>query len=420
LPLLIEGNITLSSGADNIIAALKQSNRVCEINLVYFLADRRLEEVLAAMQVPFGELRELRLRSRADKTPLPVPNSFLGGSAPRLRHFELFGIPFPGLPKLLLSSTHLRCLKLSHIPHSGYFSPKALVALLSVLSCLEEFFLGFQSPRSYPPLKTRRPPLPKRSILPALKRLHFKGVTEYLDDLVTCVDSPQLEEVHLTFFNRIAFGRSRLAQFIDCTPSLRAHDEAHVQFDYSTVSVTLQSGTSKSLGELVINILCRKPDTQLLSIEQVCNSALPTLSTVEHLYIEREYPRLVWENSAIQDTPLWLELLLPFTAVKNLYLSEEFASSIAAALQGLIGDRITEVLPRLQNIFVEELEPSGPFQETIGQFVAARQLSGQPISTSVWDCVRDGDSVRAVAGYKRRDRRPKENIPLLDFSNLHV
>jgi hypothetical protein len=78
-----------------------------------------------------------------------------------------------------------------------------------------------------------------------------------------------------------------------------------------------------------------------------------------------------------------LQLLLPFTAVMNLYLYKEFAPSIAAALQELAGAGITEVLPSLQNIFVEKLELSGPFQENIGQFVAARQLSGRPIAIFV-------------------------------------
>ena len=70
------------------------------------------------------------------------------------------------------------------------------------------------------------------------------------------------------------------------------------------------------------------------------------------------------------------------TAVKNLYLSKEFAPGIAAALQGLIG--ITEELPSLQNIFVEELGPSGPFQENIRQFVTTRQRSDHPIAISFW------------------------------------
>ena len=75
-------------------------------------------------------------------------------------------------------------------------------------------------------------------------------------------------------------------------------------------------------------------------------------------------------------------LLLPFVAVKYLYLSTE--SGIAAALKELVGGRTTEVFLNLQNIFVEELKPSGPFQKNIGQFVAARQLSYHPIAISDW------------------------------------
>ncbi len=77
-----------------------------------------------------------------------------------------------------------------------------------------------------------------------------------------------------------------------------------------------------------------------------------------------------------------MELLLPFPAVKNLYLSQDFAPGIAAGLQEIVG---TEVLPSLKNIFVEKLEPSGPFQERIEQFVAVRELSGHSITISVWD-----------------------------------
>jgi hypothetical protein len=111
---------------------------------------------------------------------------------------------------------------------------------------------------------------------------------------------------------------------------------------------------------------------------------LHPLSTVEDLYIGCVLPRLVWRNDAIENT-LWLQLLIPFTTVKNFYLCVVIAPRIAAALQGLVGGRITEVLPSLQNIFVERLEPSGPFQENIGQFISARQLSGHPIAVSDWD-----------------------------------
>ena len=247
------------------------------------------------------------------------------------------------------------------------------------MSSLEILALEFQSPQSRPDRETRRLPPSKHSVIPALIALIFKGVVEYLEDLVTCIDTPQLNNMDITFFNQIDFDTPRLAQFINRTSYLGKH-LARVQFLNESVHVRL------SPGNLQISISCREPDWQLSSIEQICNSSLHPLSTVQVLYIQHpyQYPELVWKNEAIEDT-LWLQLLLPFTAVKNLYLSNESAPGIAAALQELVVGRITEVLPSLQNIFVKGFEPSGAFQKNIGQFIHARQLSGHLIAISDWD-----------------------------------
>jgi F-box-like len=385
LPLIIQGYITSTSGTpDNIIAALGQSNRVCKVDLCQWdFANWRLEEVLAPMQVPFPELTYLQLFVKALPV-IPVPDSFLGGSAPRLRHFGLLGIPFPGLLELLLSATHLVRLHLCDIPDSGYISSEAMLALLSVLTSLEELYLQFRSPRLPPDRESQSLPPPNRSILPALGQFRFSGVTKYLEELVTRIDTPQLNALRITFLEEIDFDCPRLAQFINCTPKLRALDEAHLQFHDSTASVALQYRTSEfGFKNLVIDISCREPDRQLSSIEQICNFSFHPISTVEDLYIEHLYLKRDCEIDAIEST-LWLQILLPFTAVKNLYLFNGFALGIAAALQELVGGRITEVLPSLRNIFVQWLEPSGPVQENIGQFVAARQRSGHPITISVW------------------------------------
>ena len=63
-------------------------------------------------------------------------------------------------------------------------------------------------------------------------------------------------------------------------------------------------------------------------------------------------------------------------------LSKEFTPGIAAALQELVGVRIIEMLPSLQNIFVEGIAPLGPFLEYFEQFITARQLSGHPVAIS--------------------------------------
>ena len=373
LPLLIWADMFLSSCMDNIIVTLKQSNRVFQVNLSGF-GDRHLENVLAAMQVPFPELELLRLSSY-DAQPV-IPNSFLGGSAPHLRTLELDGIPFPGLPKLLLSAPHLFHLDLSNIPHSGYISPEAMAALLSVLSSLRTLVLDFQSPQSRPNWENRRPPPSKRYVIPALKHFYFTGAIEYLDDLVTYIDAPQLDHLFIGLFDQIDFDSPRLAQFISRTPILTDCD-ARVAFSDDVVTVGLPCYFTDS----AIEVLCREPVRQLSSVAQVCNSCLPPLSMIEDLYLDHHYSKLVWKNDAIENA-LWLEFLLPFPAVKDLYLSKDFAPGIAAALQEIVG---TEVLPSLQNIFVEGLEPSGPFQEDVGQFVAARELSGHPITISVWN-----------------------------------
>jgi hypothetical protein len=90
---------------DNIIAVLECSDRVCQIDLLD-IPISYLEPIMAAraIQEPFPELTHLEVRSSEGTV---IPDSFLGGSAPRLRYISLNGIPFPGLPNLLLSSTHL-------------------------------------------------------------------------------------------------------------------------------------------------------------------------------------------------------------------------------------------------------------------------------------------------------------------------
>jgi F-box-like len=84
-PLPIELRSEFSGGEDKVVAALKHHDRVRRIRLV-----RRppvLERFAAVMQEPFPELSFLQLISydEYDKTPAALPDTFLGGSAPRLR-----------------------------------------------------------------------------------------------------------------------------------------------------------------------------------------------------------------------------------------------------------------------------------------------------------------------------------------------
>ena len=153
----------------------------------------------------------------------------------------------------------------------------------------------------------------------------------------------------------------------------------------------LYSTTTYPIHHSYINVecsrkyLCRELDWQVSSLEQVCTSCSPFFTT-EDLYIYQDpypSPQPYWQDNI--ENSLWLELLRPFSIVKNFHLSKEFVPRIAPALQELAGGRTTEMLPTLQNIFLEDLGPSGPVHEGIEKFVAARQLSGHSITVSLWE-----------------------------------
>jgi hypothetical protein len=365
-PLVIYGIVDFPTRcADNIIAALKYRDRVCHIDLAIFKTSE-WEEYLAAMQQPFPELAFLRLWWKYEPGTVVVPDSVLGGFAPRLEVIELKGILFPGLPKLLLSATHLVRLYLRNIPHSGYFSPDAMAAALSTLTSLEDLMLIFISPESCPDLEIRRLPSSPRSVLPVLKFVEFKGASEYLEDLVTDIDAPQLKRLQIWFFNDVVFDTPHLSQFIGQAPILNAFENAHISLANSTACVFFRSQIDDDV-ELKVTILCEGSDWQLSSVEQVCTSYLPFLSTLKDLYV---YEEPIFSSVDLKDNieyRVWRELLYPFTAVKNIYLSDKFALRIGPALQELVkGRAATEVLPTLENIFLEGLESSGHVQEGIG------------------------------------------------------
>jgi hypothetical protein len=103
---------------------------------------------------------------------------------------------------------------------------------------------------------------------------------------------------------------------------------------------------------------------------------------VEHLYINES--RVIGSykcNIDDVESSQWLELLHTFTAVKHLYVSPKPTPGIATALQGLVAETVTEVLPALQTFNVESL-PSKPFREAIEKFATARQLFSHPITVS--------------------------------------
>ena len=128
---------------------------------------------------------------------------------------------------------------------------------------------------------------------------------------------------------------------------------------------------------------------QVSSLEQICTSCLPPLSILEDLYFHEDLDSQPDWKDGIESIQ-WLGLFRSFIAVKNLYLSENFASHIAPALQELVEDRTADVLPALQNIFLKGLKSSGSVHESFGKLVA-QQVANHPIVISPWPDSEEGE-----------------------------
>ncbi|KAI9512635.1 hypothetical protein F5148DRAFT_792284 [Russula earlei] len=360
---------------DNVIAALEHSDRVCEI----YLGDvpsPLLQQFAAVMQVPFPTLTSLELWTNTGSV-LVLPNPLLGGYAPRLRTLRVDNLPIPVLRKLPLSSPDLVNLQLWKM---SYVEPQTIVNCLAALTRLETFDLTFYFPPSRHH-RTRRRPIPlTRVILPNLTSLLFKGDSEYLEDLVGQLSMPLLDHLSVILHNQLIFDMPQLPQFIRRTEKLKALTQANITFyDWlAEVRITGKTGTAND-GTFSLGILCTNLDWQVASLAEVCGSCLHPLSTLEHLGIhqDRFWP-LHWPDD--MDNIPWLDLLRPFTTMKNLHLYKELTPRVVSALQELSGEGEIEVMPALECLLLEDPHPSGRIQEAIDQFVATRQLSGHPVA----------------------------------------
>ena len=262
-----------------------------------------------------------------------------------------------------------------------------MVTALSTLTRLETLHLDIAS---NPGWENRPLPQPTYTVLPSLTSLRFIGSNEYSENFLSRIDAPLLDKLNSAFncFDPdMALDTPQLLRFTSRIPKFQAPDKAHIRIDVPYYDYFYKVSIKFSWPEQISNALelgihCLSGE-YVPCLVQFCHPPFLPLPTLKYLYIGGQFsPQLHLDD--IGNTR-WLELLRPFTAVENLYLTKEFAPEVAHALQNLAGE-IAMVLPILVNVFIEpESQPSGSVQEAIRQFAAARQLSGHPIVIYHWE-----------------------------------
>jgi hypothetical protein len=222
----------------------------------------------------------------------------------------------------------------------------------------------------------------------------FKGASGYVEEIVARTDAPLLDHLHVTFFNEISFDFPQLLLFISRIPQLQKPETARLRVYDSAIWMDFSfpkqmSGNVPALG--LSRIRTRYITSPLVSTflpdqhfpctapRQFCCPPFFPLPTLGCLYIDG------WPMRRRDDVEniRWLELLQPFTTMKNLYLSRSLAPPIARSLQELVPRRATKLLLNLQNIFLIE-ESWGAVHGAFGKFIV-RKLSPHRISISHWD-----------------------------------
>ena len=360
---------------ENVLSALEYEDRVCQIS-IHSRSNDVLETIVEAMKLTFPMLTRLSIDS-ADQTVMVLPDSLLGGCAPRLRSISLDNVAFSALPKLLLSTTGLVDLSLFRIDISQWMSPEAMFDCLSLLTGLEQFRLESKS-RYYFDRKNQGPHS-THAVLPHLTTLHFQGPTEYFDGFFPAIDTPLLKRVDIQFFDPPTFDMMRITSLLGLTETFEMPDRAYMLIAHELVDVILspRKGT-KDEKMLQLSMTWKLEDWYLTRVYYPSSSPSP------HYPIESSRQR-IRATTKDRGRAHWLDLLRFFPATENLYLFARIGSCIVLALQELAPEEATEVLPALQNLFIEHLWLSADVEDAIGKFVGARRRFGHPVAVHRWE-----------------------------------
>jgi hypothetical protein len=359
---------------DNIVAAFDSENldRVCFVGLC--ITGSQLKKIAAVMEEPFPALKHLQIVWEDEYASAPVlPDGFLGGSAPCLQKIVLSGVPYPALPTLLLSTSGLLELDLHSIPPISYISPEAMVASLAALPRLERF--SIDSSTTSRPDRISSPPI-TQSVLPALACFRFRGLDEYLEDLVARIDSPQLSAISVIYMNPpVDFPVTQLVEFVDRSvgPRSTVFRRAQVEVRKRIATFTLYDA------EYPRRDPCSDwpPFTrdseaiywQVTHMAQVLSQVSATLSNVVHLELYKG------PHHGCMDTVEWQRLLRQFSAVQTLKVGWGIAECMARTLEDLTEERVVGLFPFLELICLQSESAL-----SIEKFVALRELSGHPVT----------------------------------------
>ena len=391
-----------SEDEDNIMAALKQFDRVRSISLT---VTNPLLEKISTIVKPFSELESLVLLSQDSVRP-SLPSAFRGGL--HLRCLHLTGITSPVLLQLLISSKNLVDLQLHEVIHPRHFSPEALTNALSGMARLRSLSLHFLSSDIY---LAPNPLSMEFVVLPFLSRLNFQGFFGYLEHLAARIDAPCLEDIEVTlcqshwdFVSFVSF-----VKFIKRIKRHESHRRADILFSEDAVTIFLiQPGDPACLK---LQLLRQPLREQLTFITRICSHFSAFCFNVEDLHIGSTRP-----SSKEDSRGRWIEFMGSFRSVKWFHIKGDMTELVndllvldghsdASSDWSKDGFRQSS-LPSLRKLHLQQPgQRHAPLSKAVVLFMTSRRRSGHPIAVEYERISYNSELRGAGTTYAERRRR---------------
>jgi hypothetical protein len=358
---------------NRMVSALKYRDRAVAVDFIG--SEVALERFLKAMRHPFPALESLVLGCLG-KWNHDLPNTFLQGSAQRLRRLKLAGVTLSSLSQLLSSTTGLIDLDLDI---DTMFCPSPAASLPTYLRCMPSLrCLALAESYPIPFNGIRSVPITEKEDIISLSKLtcfHFSGYRIHLEGLLARLAAPSLQDVHIRLYDR-----PPTPPILHLPRFIRDVERPAFSAEFEFVGPWPPIFVLQSVGE---------PPLRLIALKNIL-AILRTLSdmtaTVEDLLFTHSSQTISRRPLARQHFP-WRTLLGQFRNVKILRLRHKVVLHVAEFFRQRGEKGALNLLPTLERI---ELHPGGHdalFSESVRAcvlnsfqpFVAARERVGRPV-----------------------------------------
>ena len=357
-----------------LILALQQPDRVSSVSIDHWcLGDLELRR---ALDNTFPMLDILSLSE--DYGCRVLPDNFV---APQLRVLHLQNITISRGSLLLANATNLSSLRLESIPDFDYFPPEYLVECMASMPHLDNISISFL-PNS--PLPDTVVELPHTHItrvaLPRLSMFIYAGISLYLENLLTRISAPFLQDFRFTTSSKEVLAVNRLSTFLS---TIENPNIGTAVVSFSPVSVTISfhpKQPSVAPPYFVFTVLHTYDRVRAVDCAtQICNAIVPAFDAMDGLEFESDTHYSLESSFSIQHTH-WHAFFRLFGGVKTVWVDTTLAWELSAALHPSNGVVIQNLLPVLSQlvVFGQDL-----VRQPFSSFIHARHLAGCSIDLQV-------------------------------------